>query len=152
MANQLGPAPMDWPLVLPLIPVERDLIAALPAIESRHAQWLDRAGIWLSAMCAVHCVTSALLLTALASVGGMFLSPIVHEVGLMLAILLGAVALGLGMIRHGYMMPLAIGSFGLGMMAGALSLDHGTTEMVATLAGVLTLALGHDLNARAHAG
>src|SRR3546814_3533227 len=51
---------------------------------------------------------------------------------------------------HGYMMPLAVGSLGLGMMAGALTLPHeGGMEAIWTIIGVGVLALGHDLNRRA---
>lgn len=121
-------------------------------VGGQDARWLDRAGIWISALCVAHCLTSTVLLVTLASLGGAFLSPIVHEAGLAIAIIVGAIALGLGVMRHGYMMPFAVGSFGLGMMTGAMMLDHGSAETLATLAGVLTLALGHDLNGRAHAG
>src|SRR3546814_7909454 len=55
--------------------------------------------------------------------GGIFESPIFHEAGLALAILLGAVALGHGAVAHGFMMPAAIGSLGLGIMAGALTME-----------------------------
>jgi hypothetical protein len=128
---------------------------AFPALfdASRRGAWLDRAGIGLSALCIAHCLTSAIVVTALASFGGVFFSHIVHEIGLGIAILLGAVALGNGVIRHGYIAPFATGSFGLGIMAGALSL-HGSPqelELFATLAGVMILALGHDLNSRARA-
>jgi MerC mercury resistance protein len=119
----------------------------------RRAIWsfdlLDRAGMWLSAACALHCLTTAVVVVALASFGGALLDPHIHEFGLMLAMVLGAVALGSGVMRHGYMLPFAVGSFGLGMMAGALLLPHGDGELLATLAGVMTLALGHDLNGRA---
>ncbi len=113
--------------------------------------WLDRAGMGISALCVAHCLTSAIVVTALASFGGVLLSPIIHEVGLAIAIILGAIALGVGVMRHGYVAPFATGCFGLGMMAGAISL-HGSShahELMATLAGVLTLALAHDLNGRA---
>src|SRR3546814_18060253 len=81
--------------------------------------------------------------------GGIFESPIFHEAGLALAILLGAVALGHGAVAHGFMMPAAIGSLGLGIMAGALTMDHGWQESAYTLLGVGILALGHDPNHRA---
>ena len=129
----------------------RLVTAAVRSNSAQSVRWLDRAGIWLSALCVAHCLTSTVLLVALAGMGSAFLSPIVHEAGLMLAVIVGAIALGLGVMRHGYLMPFAVGSFGLGMMTGAMSLGHGTAETVATLAGVLTLALGHDLNGRAHA-
>lgn len=112
---------------------------------------LDRFGIALSGLCAVHCVLSVLLLTLFASVGGALLHPAIHEVGLLLAILFGALALGQGILRHGYMMPAAVGGLGLGVMAGAASIPHGDMETVYTLVGVGLLALGHDLNRRATA-
>lgn len=114
------------------------------------AAHVDRLAIGLSGLCVVHCVASAVLLALLASAGGILLDPIYHEVGLTLAIMLGIVALGRGALTHGYMMPLAVGSIGLGMMAGALTLPHdGGMEAIWTVIGVGVLALGHDLNRRA---
>lgn len=117
-------------------------------------QWLsvhvDRLAIGLSGLCVVHCLASAVLLALLASAGGILLNPIYHEVGLSLAIGLGVIALGRGALIHGYMMPLAVGSLGLGMMAGALTLPHeGGMEAIWAIIGVGVLALGHDLNRRA---
>ena len=75
--------------------------------------------------------------------------PVIHEVGLTLAMILGSFALGRGILEHGFMMPSAIGGLGLGVMAGALSLPHGGNEPIYTVVGVLILALGHRLNAMA---
>ena len=110
---------------------------------------IDRIAIGLSGLCVAHCFGTAMILGLLASAGGIFESAIFHEAGLVLAILLGAVALGHGAIVHGFMMPAAIGSLGLGVMAGALTMDHGAQESLYTLIGVGILALGHDLNHRA---
>ena len=111
---------------------------------------LDRLAIGLSGLCAVHCVASAVLLALISSAGGL-LDPMYHEVGLTLAIGLGVIALGRGFFTHGFLMPIAVGAFGLGIMAGALHLPHeGGMETVWTLIGVALLALGHDLNHRAH--
>lgn len=110
---------------------------------------LDRIAIAVSGMCVAHCFGTAVLLGMLASAGGIFDNPLFHEVGLVLAIILGAVALGHGAIVHGFMMPAAVGALGLGIMAGALTLDHGWQESAYTLLGVAILALGHDLNHRA---
>lgn len=112
---------------------------------------LDRWAIGLSGLCLAHCLASAVLFALLASAGGMLLHPLFHEVGLVLAIALGTVALGRGIIEHGYMMPASIGALGLGMMAGALTLAHDGGETLYTLVGVGILALGHDLNRRATA-
>jgi hypothetical protein len=102
-------------------------------------------------LCVIHCVASSVLVALAASAGGLLLNPLFHEVGLSIAILLGVIALGRGAVSHGYMMPAAVGSFGLGMMAGAMSLPHDGAggETMWTLIGVAVLALGHDLNRRA---
>ena len=110
---------------------------------------LDRLAIGLSGLCFIHCIASAVLVAVLASAGGLLLDPMIHEVGMMMAVLLGIFGLGRGILDHGFMLPAAIGSLGLGMMAGALTLDHGGITTVYSVAGVLILALGHDLNRRA---
>ena len=110
----------------------------------------DRIAIGISGLCAVHCLATAVLVALAASAGGLLLSPIIHEVGLVIAIGLGALALGRGVLQHGYMMPISVGALGLGVMAGAVSLPHdGSGETLFTLVGVGLLALGHDLNRRA---
>ncbi len=116
----------------------------------------DRLAILLSGLCVVHCLASAVALAMLSTVGGILVHPLVHEVGLALAIALGAFALGRGALNHGYLMPLAMGSLGLGIMAGAMTLphDHGLMEggeAFWTVIGVGLLAFGHDLNRRADA-
>ncbi len=110
---------------------------------------LDHLAMGLSGLCMVHCLATSVLVALMASAGGL-LNPMIHEVGLTIAIGFGVIALGRGVLTHGYMMPAVVGSFGLGMMAGAISLPHeGGMETVWTLIGVATLALGHDLNHRA---
>ena len=110
---------------------------------------IDRLAIGVSGLCLVHCVATAVLLTVLASAGGLLVDPIFHEVGLMVALLLGVIGLGRGVMIHGFMLPAAIGSLGLGMMAGTLTLSHSGIEVLYSVVGVLILALGHDLNRRA---
>jgi len=107
---------------------------------------LDRLAIGLSGLCLVHCLGTTVVLALLASAGGVLGAPIVHEVGLSLAMLLGAVSLGKGIVDHGYTMPSAVGGLGLGVMAGALTLPHDGTEALYTVIGVAFLALGHRLN------
>jgi hypothetical protein len=101
-----------------------------------HTRGLDRLAIGLSGLCLVHCVATAVLLAMLSAAGGLLGSPAIHEVGLSLAMIVGSFALGRGIIEHGFMMPSAVGSMGLGVMAGALY----------TVIGVGILALGHQLN------
>ena len=111
---------------------------------------VDRWAIWLSGLCLVHCLSGAVFFALAASAGGVLLDPIFHEAGLVIAILFGIIAIGRGAFQHGYMLPVAISSTGVGVMAGALSLPHGEMEIVYTILGVGILALGHDLNRRAY--
>jgi hypothetical protein len=108
---------------------------------------LDRIAIGLSGLCLVHCVATAVLLALVSAAGGFLGSPLIHEIGLTLAMVMGAIALGRGIVEHGYSMPSAIGGLGLGVMAGALTLPHDGTEAIYTVIGVGILALGHRLNA-----
>jgi hypothetical protein len=110
---------------------------------------LDRVAVGLSGLCLVHCLATAVLLGLLSAAGGFLGAPIIHEVGLTLAMILGSIALGRGIVHHGFMMPSAIGALGLGVMAGALSLPHDGSEAVYTVIGVMILALGHRLNVMA---
>jgi hypothetical protein len=107
---------------------------------------LDRMAMGLSGLCLVHCLATAVLLGVLSAAGGLLGSPIIHEVGLSMAMIVGSFALGRGIMEHGFMMPSAVGSLGLGVMAGALSLPHDGTEALFTVIGVGILALGHQLN------
>ena len=111
-----------------------------------HTRGLDRLAIGLSGLCLVHCVATAVLLAMLSAAGGLLGSPAIHEVGLGLAMVVGSFALGRGIVEHGFMMPSAVGSMGLGVMAGALSLPHDGSEALYTVIGVGILALGHQLN------
>lgn len=107
---------------------------------------LDRMAIGLSGLCLVHCLATAVLLGLVSAAGGLLGAHWIHEVGLSLAMALGAVALGRGILEHGFMMPSAVGGLGLGVMAGALTLPHDSSEALYTVVGVGILALGHRLN------
>lgn len=123
-------------------------IAPVPLFATENGT-VDRWAIWLSGLCLVHCLSGAIFFALAASAGGMVLDPVVHEAGLAIAIMFGAIAIGRGAIRHGYLLPVALGSLGIGAMAGALSLPHGDMELLYTILGAGLLALGHDLNRRA---
>lgn len=107
---------------------------------------LDRIAMSLSGLCLVHCLATAILLAVVSAAGGFLGAHVIHGVGLTLAMVLAAVALGRGVLEHGYMMPSAVGGLGLGVMAGALTLPHDGTEAVYTVVGVMIVALGHRLN------
>ena len=107
---------------------------------------LDRLAMGLSGLCAVHCVATAVLLGLLASAGGILGKPIIHEVGLTMAMILGAIALGRGIREHGFLLPCMVGFAGLGIMAYAMTLHESGLEPPVTIVGVAVLALGHRLN------
>lgn len=116
-------------------------LAAIPT------QRLDRLAIGLSGLCLVHCLATSIMVAMLASAGGLLGSAAIHETGLVVAMILGSIALTKGAYDHGYMMPAAIGGLGLGVMGGALTLPHDGSEVLSTMVGVGILALGHRLNA-----
>ena len=107
---------------------------------------LDRMAIGLSGLCVVHCLATTVLLALVSATGSLLGANWVHEVGLGLAMMMGALSLGRGILEHGYSMPSAVGGLGLGVMAGALTLPHDGTEALYTVVGVAILALGHRLN------
>jgi hypothetical protein len=109
---------------------------------------LDGAGVVLSGLCAVHCLLSILLVSVLGIGGEALLAPAIHEVGLVLAIMVGVVTLGLGMLRHGQTGPMLIGACGIVLMATALVVGHGLREAMLTICGVALVATAHIRNLR----
>lgn len=115
-------------------------------------QRLDRAGIALSIACVLHCLLSIVLVSGLGIGGQFFLSPDVHRIGLVLATLIAAVAIGWGALRHRMASPFVVAMSGLTFMGGALAVDHGPKEAILTIIGVALVSLGHILNLRPHRG
>lgn len=112
---------------------------------------LDRVGMLLSGLCAVHCLAGLLFVTVLGLGGGVLLDPSIHRVGLAVALVVGGATIGLGAIRHGRRLPLLLGSVGLMLMAIALWSGHSAYEAALTVAGVALVALAHFANIRGHA-
>lgn len=109
---------------------------------------LDRVGVILSGLCALHCLAGLLLVAGLGLGGGVLLAPEIHRVGLALAIAVGSITLVLGVVRHGDPVPLQVGAAGIGLMAVALFVGHGSAEGVLTIMGVALLAWAHLRNLR----
>lgn len=118
--------------------------AALLSIRDR----LDRVGIALSSLCVVHCLAGILLVGVLGLGGEALLAPAWHRAGLALAILIGAVTIGLGVMRHGKLTPLAVACVGLALMGAGLFVSHGAAEASLTVPGVVLVAIAHLLNLR----
>ena len=107
---------------------------------------MDGLGVLLSGLCAVHCVLSVLLVGVLGLGGQFLLAPEIHRYGLVLAVIVGFISLGFGVLRHGRLQPLLLGVVGLSLMTGALFVEHGVPEAVMTILGVGLVAAAHLRN------
>lgn len=110
---------------------------------------LDHAGIALAGLCAVHCLATLLIVSALGLSSHFLLAESIHHTGLWLAVIVAAVAIGWGYLRHRRFAPFAVAGAGIALMAGALGMDHGAGELLLTLAGVTLVSAGHVMNLRA---
>lgn len=117
---------------------------AFPWIRGR----LDRFGIVLSGLCAVHCLLGVVIVAGLGLGGGLLLDPVIHRAGLVLATIIAAVAIGVGAIQHRRAAPFVVAMTGLSFMGGGLAVEHGMEEAVLTIIGVTLVTLGHLLNLR----
>lgn len=110
---------------------------------------LDRAGIWLSALCALHCALGVLILAGVGLGGSaLILHPAIHRVGLVVAMVVAAVAIGIGAVRHRRRASFVTAMTGLTFMGGALAVGHGSHEAVLTVIGVTLVAAAHVMNLR----
>ena len=109
---------------------------------------LDRAGMVLSSLCAVHCVLGIVIVAGLGLGGGLLLDPSIHRYGLVMATIIAGVAIGAGAIQHRRATPFVVAMTGLSFMGGGLAVEHGVEEAVLTVIGVSLVALGHVLNVR----
>ncbi|WP_199504202.1 MerC domain-containing protein [Qipengyuania sp. YIM B01966] len=109
---------------------------------------LDRVGMVLSGLCAVHCLLTILVVSSLGLGGGLLLNPAIHKIGLALALIVAAVAIGIGALRHRRRAPFVTAMTGLSFMGGALAVGHGVEEAVLTVIGVALVSLAHVLNLR----
>ena len=109
---------------------------------------LDRVGLTLSVLCAVHCVGTLVLVAGLGIGGSVLLNPAIHRVGLVLAMLVVAVAIGAGALRHRRPAPFVIAMTGLTFMGGAMAAPAEFEEAVLTIIGVSMVAVAHVLNVR----
>ena len=109
---------------------------------------LDRIGIVLSGLCAVHCLAGVVLVTVMGLGGGILLDPSIHRIGLAIALVVGGATIGISALKHGRILPLALGTAGLTLMALALWTGHSAYEAALTICGVALVALAHVLNIR----
>lgn len=120
----------------------------MAAVSTLQRRRLDQAGIWLSGLCAAHCLVTVLFVSSVGVGAHILLEPVIHKVGLLLAALIAAIAIGWGAVQHGRRAPLAAAGLGLALMAAAVMGPHGFMETALSAAGVSLVALGHALNLR----
>ena len=109
---------------------------------------LDKFGILLSGLCAVHCVATIGIVSGLGLGAHFLLAEEIHHYGLALAAIVAALGIGSGLIIHRQREPFLIAVAGLGFMAGALVSPHGLQEAALTIVGVALVSVGHFLNLR----
>ena len=120
-----------------------------PANRTSLSRLLDHVGIGLAGLCALHCVATLVVISALGFGGHFLFDENIHRVGLFLALCVAALAIGWGLMRHRRPLPFAVALAGLGLMAAALMVPHGTSELLLTLIGVGLVSLAHLFNLRA---
>ncbi len=110
---------------------------------------LDRLGIVISTLCALHCFATVGIVAGIGLGSSFLLSEQIHQISLLAAMAVAAVAIGWGMRFHGSKEPLLLAVSGLACMASALVLDSDLQEAILTIAGVALVCLGHVRNMRA---
>lgn len=126
-----------------------DLLPASPASRTSLRRRLDQLGIGLAGLCALHCMVTLVVVSALGLGGHFLLEENIHRIGLALAVGVAAVAIGWGVLRHRRILPFVVAMTGLVLMAAALVVQHGVDELLLTFVGVSLVSLGHVLNLRA---
>lgn len=118
------------------------------SINTQFRRRLDRAGLVLAGLCALHCLATILIVSILGIGGHFFLAPEIHEVGLVAAFAFATVAIGWGVLAHRKTGPALYALTGLVAMGSGLLMPHGNGELVMTIIGVALVAYGHVLNLR----
>lgn len=109
---------------------------------------LDRAGVLLSGLCALHCAATILVVSGIGIGSHFLLHPAIHKFGLLIAALVAGVAIGWGALQHRRPAPFVVAMMGLTFMGGALAAPHGVPEAILSIIGVALVAFGHILNLR----
>ncbi|KYG65418.1 hypothetical protein AZI87_12830 [Bdellovibrio bacteriovorus] len=120
--------------------------------EEKTDRW-DKIGIFLSSLCALHCLATPLLVLALPVLGEFFHQEWVHLVMALFVVPVGLFAFWSGYKHHNQMKVFALGVVGLTMVGGASLLPHEWVEVyehdVVTILGSIFLITAHILNRRA---
>ena len=120
--------------------------------EVQTERW-DRLGMWLSSLCALHCLATPLLVLALPVMGEFFEQEWVHLTMALFVVPVGLFAFWSGYKHHHQIRVFTLGIIGLLMVGGASLLPHEMVEIhewdVVTIIGSFFLITAHILNRRA---
>ncbi|WP_159647205.1 MerC domain-containing protein [Sphingorhabdus sp. 109] len=115
----------------------------------QYANRIETSALFLSGLCVVHCIGLPLLFLVVPVFANVFAFPdAFHAYALLLAVPLSLTSLIYGASQHRSFTPLAIGTFGLLLMAVALSEKYHHAEVILTLLGASSVALAHLSNWR----
>lgn len=113
----------------------------------------DKLGIFLSSLCAIHCLVTPLLVLALPVMGEFFEQEWVHLTMALFVVPVGLFAFWSGYKHHHQSKVFALGVLGLSMVGGASLAPHEWVEFwghdMVTILGSMFLIIAHVLNRRA---
>lgn len=120
--------------------------------EETSDRW-DKLGIFLSSLCAIHCLVTPLLVLALPVMGEFFEQEWVHLTMALFVVPVGLFAFWSGYKHHHQGKVFALGVLGLSMVGGASLAPHEWVEFwghdMVTILGSMFLIIAHVLNRRA---
>lgn len=120
--------------------------------EEQTDRW-DKLGIFLSSLCAIHCLATPLLVLTLPMMGEFFEQEWVHLLMALFVVPVGLFAFWSGYKHHQQINVFALGVLGLTMVGGASLAPHSWVEFfgydLVTLFGGVFLVIAHVLNRRA---
>ncbi|RUO63801.1 MerC mercury resistance protein [Pseudidiomarina planktonica] len=109
---------------------------------------LDKTGMWVTAVCAIHCLLLPVILPMLSLIGLSFIGAETLEKTILgTSILVGAIALSLGTRQHARWYPIAL------LLVGGLIYSQKDTmgelgEPIIILAGASLIIIAHWVNLR----
>ncbi|WII70867.1 MerC domain-containing protein [Bdellovibrio sp. 22V] len=113
----------------------------------------DKIGIFLSSLCAIHCLATPLLVLTLPVMGEVFEQEWMHLTMALFVVPVGLFAFWSGYKHHKQVKVFALGVLGLLMVGGASLAPHSWVELfeydVVTILGSISLITAHVLNRRA---
>jgi hypothetical protein len=120
--------------------------------EDKTERW-DKIGMFLSSLCAIHCLATPLLVLALPVMGEFFEQEWVHILMALFVVPVGLFAFYSGYQHHKQFRVFSLGVVGLTMVGGASLLPHEMVEIngldVVTIIGSICLITAHIMNRRA---